>query len=95
MLANFKAIWSIYFTAIWYIIWPHLVYFVVILVYFSRSGMLHQEKSGNPGQNAQFLLIFQYMRTTLATTITCVTDSGVDSSLVGSAVITRTYEDIY
>jgi hypothetical protein len=34
----------------------HLVYFVVIkvhyfgyFIYFSRFGMLHQEKSGNPG----------------------------------------------
>jgi hypothetical protein len=48
----------IYFTAI---LWPfgifcsHLVYFVVILVhfvvilvYFSRFGLLHKEKSGNP-----------------------------------------------
>jgi hypothetical protein len=25
----------------------HLVYFVVILVYFSRFGTLYQEKSGN------------------------------------------------
>jgi hypothetical protein len=46
----------------WYILWPfglclcygHLVYFVAIwyfnghLVHFSRFGMLHQEKSGNP-----------------------------------------------
>jgi hypothetical protein len=37
----------VYFTAISYF-YSHLAYFVVILVYFSRSGMLYQEKSGNP-----------------------------------------------
>jgi hypothetical protein len=31
----------------------HLVYFVVILVYFSHFGMLYQEKSGNPGEHTQ------------------------------------------
>jgi hypothetical protein len=42
-----------YFLVIWYILWSfdissgHLVYFLVILVYGSRFGMLHQEKSGN------------------------------------------------
>jgi hypothetical protein len=33
------------FTAILYILWP----FMVILYICSRSGMLYQEKSGNPG----------------------------------------------
>jgi hypothetical protein len=37
----------VHFTAIWYILWPFGI-FKVILVYFSRFGMLHQEKSGNP-----------------------------------------------
>jgi hypothetical protein len=53
----------VYFTAIWYILWPfgmfcgHLVYFEAIWyslwllgIYFSRFGMLHQDKSGNPGR---------------------------------------------
>jgi hypothetical protein len=30
----------------------HLVYFVGILVYFSRLGILYQEKSGNPGSES-------------------------------------------
>jgi hypothetical protein len=47
MLVNF-----LYFTAIWYI-YGHLIYFVVILVYFSRFGMLCKEKSGNPGMKAR------------------------------------------
>jgi hypothetical protein len=48
-----------YFIAIWYILWSfgifygHLVYFVAFLVHFSRFGMLHQEKSGNPAYNAK------------------------------------------
>jgi hypothetical protein len=33
-----------------------LVYFVVILVYSSRFGMLYQEKSGNPGW-ATYMLV--------------------------------------
>jgi hypothetical protein len=47
--------------AIWSILLPlgtfyrHLVYFVAILVYFSRFGMLYQEKSGNPDENLHFL----------------------------------------
>jgi hypothetical protein len=32
-----------YFTVIWYILWPFLI-FCGHLVYFSRFGMLHQEK---------------------------------------------------
>jgi hypothetical protein len=35
------------FTAIWYIVCPFGI-FAVSLVYFSRFGMLYQEKSGNP-----------------------------------------------
>jgi hypothetical protein len=45
----------VYFVAIWYILWPfgifcgHLAYLLYVhLVYFSRFGMLDQEKSGNP-----------------------------------------------
>jgi hypothetical protein len=46
MLVNFMAIWSIY-ALLFGIFYVHLVYFVVILVYFSRFGILLQEKSGN------------------------------------------------
>jgi hypothetical protein len=47
------ALWSILrpvgiFLAIWYI-FDNLVYFVVIWYIFPRLGILHQEKSGNPG----------------------------------------------
>jgi hypothetical protein len=51
---NGKGLYS-YFMAIWYRLRPFntcygpFIYFVVILVYFSRFGMLYQEKSGNPG----------------------------------------------
>jgi hypothetical protein len=44
----------VYFVAIWYYLSPygivcgHWVYYMVILVYFSRFGMLYPEKSGNP-----------------------------------------------
>jgi hypothetical protein len=37
-----------YFMAIWYILWPFGMSYGY-LVYFSRFGMLYQEKSGNPG----------------------------------------------
>jgi hypothetical protein len=37
----------VYFTVTSYI-FGHLVYFVAILVYFSRFGMLYQAKSGKP-----------------------------------------------
>jgi hypothetical protein len=36
------------FTAIWYTLWPFGI-FIGDLIYFSRFGMLYQEKSGNPG----------------------------------------------
>jgi hypothetical protein len=38
----------VYFTTIWYILWPFNIFYGP-LVYFSRFGMLYQEKSGNPG----------------------------------------------
>jgi hypothetical protein len=34
-------------------LYGHLVYFVVVLVHFSRFGMLYQEISGNPVANAK------------------------------------------
>jgi hypothetical protein len=37
----------VHFSAISYILWPFGI-FVVILVYFSRFGILYEEKSGNP-----------------------------------------------
>jgi hypothetical protein len=48
-VATFTAIWSTYFTAIWYSLWPFGIFYEY-LVPFSRFGMLHQEKSGNPGK---------------------------------------------
>jgi hypothetical protein len=60
ILEYFTSLWNIlrhlvYFVAFWYILWPfgifcgHLVYvFYDYLVYFSRFGILYQEKSGNP-----------------------------------------------
>jgi hypothetical protein len=39
----------VYFTAIWYILWPFSLLFVVIWYIFPRLVMLYQEKSGNPG----------------------------------------------
>jgi hypothetical protein len=47
----------VHFLAIWSILRPFrkcyglLVYFVVILVHFSRFGVLFKEKSGNPGKD--------------------------------------------
>jgi hypothetical protein len=40
MIVNFMAIWNI--------LWPFGLFYGY-LVYFSRIGMLYQEKSGNPG----------------------------------------------
>jgi hypothetical protein len=59
-IPNFGQFWSVLqrkmlvsFMHIWSNLLPlHMFYFVyckVILVYFSRFGMLQQEKSGNPG----------------------------------------------
>jgi hypothetical protein len=48
----------VYFMTIWSILRPleifygNLAYFVVIWYIFSRFGMLHQEKSGNPDQKS-------------------------------------------
>jgi hypothetical protein len=47
----------IYFMAIWNILWifeilcDHSVHFMFILVHFSSFGIMHQEKSGNPGKD--------------------------------------------
>jgi hypothetical protein len=46
LLVNFVAIRSILLP--FRIFYGLLVYFVVILAYFSRFGMLYQDKSGNP-----------------------------------------------
>jgi hypothetical protein len=60
MLVYFIAFWSnlrpfgiifahlVYFVAIWYVLLPFGGIFYGYLVYFSRFGMLYQEKSGNP-----------------------------------------------
>jgi hypothetical protein len=48
------------FVAISYIL-GHLVYFVVILVQFSRFGMLYKETPGNPGQNLFAVLESRYV----------------------------------
>jgi hypothetical protein len=45
-----------YFKAIWYIVEP-VVNFVIIRYIFPRFGILHQEKSGNPGFKLVFLLL--------------------------------------
>jgi hypothetical protein len=43
-----------YFAPIWYISWLHICIFYGYLVYFSRFGMLNQEKkSGNPGREGR------------------------------------------
>jgi hypothetical protein len=39
----------VYFSAIWHILWPFGTCSLV-LVHFTRFGMLYQEKSGNPGR---------------------------------------------
>jgi hypothetical protein len=43
----------IYFTEIWYILCTFGIYFMVIWYIFSHFGLLYQEKSGNPGTNAE------------------------------------------
>jgi hypothetical protein len=45
-LVHFMAIWYTYFIAIWYILWSFGI--------FSGFGILHHEKSGNPGSNRLF-----------------------------------------
>jgi hypothetical protein len=52
MLVNFMDISSILLP--FGVIYVHWVYFVVILVSFSRFGMLHIEKSGNPATSGEF-----------------------------------------
>jgi hypothetical protein len=37
------------FTAIWYILWPFGIFYSHLWYIFPYFGMLHQEKSGNPG----------------------------------------------
>jgi hypothetical protein len=49
----------VYFAAIWYILWQ-LGILYGHLVYFSRLGMLHQEKSGNPGRYSILLPIISH-----------------------------------
>jgi hypothetical protein len=39
----------VYLQAIWYYLWPFGIFYGH-LVYFSRFGILHQEKSGNPAK---------------------------------------------
>jgi preprotein translocase subunit SecY len=51
MLVNFMTV-GLYFTTI-FIFYGHLIYFVLILVCFSRFGMLYQERSGNPVTTTQ------------------------------------------
>jgi hypothetical protein len=48
--SQFGKMW-VYFKVIWYISWPFYI-FCGNLVHFSRFGVSHQEKSGNPGRNA-------------------------------------------
>jgi hypothetical protein len=50
-LVYFAAIWCTYCTAIWYILWSCGIFYGH-LVYFPRFGMLYQDKSGNPGFDA-------------------------------------------
>jgi hypothetical protein len=47
MLIYFMAIWNILQT--FGIFYDHLVHFVFILCSFGTFGIIHQEKSGNPG----------------------------------------------
>jgi hypothetical protein len=47
----------VYLTAIGYILWPFGI-FCGNFVYFYRFGMLHGEKSGNPGYNIRRLVKF-------------------------------------
>jgi hypothetical protein len=43
----FMAIWSMYCRVIWYILGLFVIFYDH-LVYFSRFGMLYEEKSSNP-----------------------------------------------
>jgi hypothetical protein len=46
-LEYFMDIWNILWTFV--IFYDHLVHFVFVWNIFSRFGIMHQEKSGNPG----------------------------------------------
>jgi hypothetical protein len=48
----------VYFTAIGNTLWPFGT-FCGNLVYFSRFGILDQEKSGNPGPFVLFFIVFK------------------------------------
>jgi hypothetical protein len=50
----------VHFTVFCYILWT----FGIVrcnLVYFSRFGILYQEKSGNPGSNRRIFCVFAYI----------------------------------
>jgi hypothetical protein len=57
----------VYFMDIWFILWPlglfhsNWVYFVVIWYIFPVYGMWYQEKSGNPGTEANRIFFFREM----------------------------------
>jgi hypothetical protein len=40
----------VYFTTIWYALWPFGIFCGYFGIYFSSFGMLFQDKSGNPGE---------------------------------------------
>jgi hypothetical protein len=64
ILENFLSIWSILLP--FRVFYSHLVYFVVILVYFSSFGMSYLEKSGNPDyivEHSKTLAIVVHMYT--------------------------------
>jgi hypothetical protein len=48
MLVYFMAIWPILLPVGIHIVWPFGIFLTIWYTYFSRFGMLHQEKSGNP-----------------------------------------------
>jgi hypothetical protein len=50
MLIHFTPIWTSLRT--FEIVYEHLVHFVFIWYIFSGFGIIHQEKSGNPGAGA-------------------------------------------
>jgi hypothetical protein len=49
----------VFFTALWYILWPFRIIYGHLVYYFSRSGMLYQEKSGSPELNPLHLFFRQ------------------------------------
>jgi hypothetical protein len=48
VLVHILCVHLVYFMAIWYILWSFGI-FKVNWYIFTRLGMLHKEKSGNPG----------------------------------------------